>query len=163
TETVLTDTVTRGAPVSGLEGARIVDVPVRDKDGRAFSSAEVSVAIAAHAETAISEERHALVHVVHGSKTGLTLPALAETGALRQRHAAGGRRLPGAHHQGWDRRICGSRGNRFPHRIQIHGRASVRRLRDPARGCCEERSLARGIRHAVPPRRVARGVGGYRH
>lgn len=85
TETVLADAVTKGAPVSGLEGARIVDVPVRDKDGRAFSSTEVSIAVAAHVETAIAEGRHALVHVVHGSKTGLTLPALAEIDGLRER------------------------------------------------------------------------------
>lgn len=73
-----------GEPVPGLDGVLVdlADIPVRDAEGRVRRSTE----IAARMEEAIAAgrkaSRHMLLHVVHGSKTGLILPGLAEIDAL---------------------------------------------------------------------------------
>ena len=41
------------------------------------------IKVRAEVRCAVAEGRHALLHVVHGSKTGLILPKLAEIDALR--------------------------------------------------------------------------------
>jgi len=75
-----------GDPVPGLGETRVemIDVPVRDRHGRARPSAE----IAAKMDSAIrgAGGRHVLVHVVHGSKTGLILPSLEDIDRLRDAH-----------------------------------------------------------------------------
>lgn len=58
-------------------------LPVRDTCGRAFSSSEIGTTIEAVASEAIDNDEHVLLHVVHGSKTGLVLPDLAELDRLR--------------------------------------------------------------------------------
>ena len=63
-------------------GAELVDVPVRDKVGRPRASACVANDLAAAAQEAISRCRRPVVHVVHGSKSGLTLPTLADVERL---------------------------------------------------------------------------------
>jgi hypothetical protein len=79
-----------GAPVPGLGETHVemIDIPVRDDEGRPRPSAE----IAARMDEAISGDRskgrHVLVHVVHGSKTGLILPSLADIDRLRGAHGA---------------------------------------------------------------------------
>jgi hypothetical protein len=83
-ETALGVTTVPGDPVPGLGETHVemIDVPVRDSHGRARPSSE----IAARMELAIAEAdaagRHVLVHVVHGSKTGLILPSLADIDRL---------------------------------------------------------------------------------
>jgi len=87
-ETALGIAVVPGDPVPGVGEMHVemIDVPVRDDHGRARPSAE----IAARMDKAIAEAeaagRHVLVHVVHGSKTGLILPSLGDIGRLAQRH-----------------------------------------------------------------------------
>lgn len=87
-ETALGIATTPGDPVPGLGETHVemIDVPVRDGHGRARPSAE----IAAKMDRAIAEAeaagRHVLVHVVHGSKTGLILPDLDDLDRLRESH-----------------------------------------------------------------------------
>jgi hypothetical protein len=83
-ETALGVAAAPGDPVPGLGETHVemIDVPVRDGHGRARPSAE----IAERMDKAIAESeaarRHVLVHVVHGSKTGLILPSLADIDRL---------------------------------------------------------------------------------
>ena len=83
-ETALGFATVPGDPVPGLGETHVelIDVPVRDGHGRARPSAE----IAARMDEAIAEAgaagRQILVHAVHGSKTGLILPALADIDRL---------------------------------------------------------------------------------
>jgi hypothetical protein len=73
-------------PGVGEMHVEMIDVPVRDGHGRARPSAE----IAARMDSAIAEAeaagRHVLVHVVHGSKTGLILPSLGDIDRLAEAH-----------------------------------------------------------------------------
>jgi hypothetical protein len=83
-ETALGLTTVPGDPVPGVGEMHVemIDVPVRDGRGRARPSAEIAAlmdrAIARSAAAAL----HVLVHVVHGSKTGLILPSLADMDRL---------------------------------------------------------------------------------
>ncbi len=77
--------VVPGDEVDGIGPVALADVAVRCGDGLARSSAEIADAIAAEAEPAIAAGRHVLVHVVHGSKTGLILPEMSEIRALKAR------------------------------------------------------------------------------
>jgi len=87
-ETALGVATVPGDPVPGLGETHVemIDVPVRDGHGRARPSAE----IAARMDCAIAEAeaagRHVLVHVVHGSKTGLILPSLEDIDRLAETH-----------------------------------------------------------------------------
>lgn len=85
-ETALGVATVPGAPVPGLGGVAVdlIDIPVRDRDGRVRPSAEIAARMAASIETARNGERHSLVHIVHGSKTGLILPGLADVDRLRE-------------------------------------------------------------------------------
>jgi hypothetical protein len=87
-ETALGVATVPGEPVPGVGEMHVemIDVPVRDGHGRARPSAE----IAARMDRAVAEAeeagRHVLVHVVHGSKTGLILPSLADIDRLAASH-----------------------------------------------------------------------------
>lgn len=85
-ETALGVTTVPGAPVPGLGGVAVdlIDIPVRDRDGRVRPSAEIAARMAASTAAARGADRHSLVHIVHGSKTGLILPALADVDLLRE-------------------------------------------------------------------------------
>lgn len=84
-ETALDVPVEPGRPVPGLgERVSIEDVPVRDSLGHAFTSACVRDRIEQGIEGASGT--HTLVHVVHGSKTGLILPLLEDIDDLLARH-----------------------------------------------------------------------------
>lgn len=71
-----------GAPVPGFEAVTLLDIPVRDEFGTARTSAEIAAVMDATIAEAAAQGRHALVHVVHGSKTGLILPELADLESL---------------------------------------------------------------------------------
>jgi hypothetical protein len=90
-ETALDAAVTPGDPVPGLGGATVdlIDIPVRDGEGRVRPSDEISARMQGSIEAAAAAGRHSLVHIVHGSKTGLILPALGDV----ERLAAGGATL----------------------------------------------------------------------
>jgi hypothetical protein len=84
-ETALGASVTPGEPVPGLgERVSIEDVPVRDALGHAFTSACIRDRIEQGIEG--NPDAHVLVHVVHGSKTGLILPLLEDIDDLVTRH-----------------------------------------------------------------------------
>ncbi|MFL6857446.1 MAG: hypothetical protein ACJ8EB_06000 [Allosphingosinicella sp.] len=86
--TALGVTTQAGAPVPGMGATRVemIDIPVRDAEGRARPSAEIAARMDEAIAGAAAAGRHVLVHVVHGSKTGLILPSLADIDALRARH-----------------------------------------------------------------------------
>jgi hypothetical protein len=77
-----------GEPVPGLGATHVgmLDIPVRDGQGRARPSAEIAAGMDSAIADAREAGRHALVHVVHGSKTGLILPSLDDIDRLRARH-----------------------------------------------------------------------------
>ena len=72
---------TLGEPVAGLENVSLVDVPVRCAKGLARGiDAVADIVVAVEAARAMG--RHPLVHVVHGSKTGMILPELSDIDRL---------------------------------------------------------------------------------
>ncbi|MFD1612953.1 hypothetical protein ACFSCW_14200 [Sphingomonas tabacisoli] len=84
-ETALGVKTIPGEPLPGLgERVTIEDVPVRDALGHAFTSATIRDRIEQDIEHA--DDAHTLVHVVHGSKTGLILPLLDDIDDLIARH-----------------------------------------------------------------------------
>ena len=80
-----------GGPVAGLDGGFVdlVDVPVRDAQGRVRPSGDIAARMAQSIVAAEAARRHTLVHAVHGSKTGLILPSLADLDRLQARHGDG--------------------------------------------------------------------------
>lgn len=80
--------VAKGAPIGGrLPGAvELYNVPVRDDAGVAQHPGAIAAQIDWAVREARAESRHALVHVVHGSKTGLVLPDFAELDRLAAEH-----------------------------------------------------------------------------
>lgn len=74
-----------GDPVAGFGAVSLADVAVRDGDGRAHSSHEIAADIEAEIVKAHAARQHPLVHVVHGSKTGLILPEPDELAMLAAR------------------------------------------------------------------------------
>lgn len=79
---------TPGDPVSGFEAGRVamIDIQVRDEQGRPHPSSDIVGRIDKAMTGAEAEGRHGLVHVVHGSKTGLIVPALDDIRSLAARH-----------------------------------------------------------------------------
>jgi hypothetical protein len=84
-ETALDIAVTPGEPVAGLPPIAMADTPVRCEDGEAHDSAVLARDFAASIEAALAADQFPLVHIVHGSKTGLVLPRLEDVDALRAR------------------------------------------------------------------------------
>ena len=78
--------VTPGERVAGLEQVSLVDIPVRCAKGLAHDSETMAAHIEVEISAALAMGRRALVHVVHGSKTGLILPELPEIDALLAKH-----------------------------------------------------------------------------
>ena len=87
-ETALGIATRPGDPVPGIGETHVemIDIPVRDEAGRARASATIAGAMDEAIAGAEGEGRHVLVHVVHGSKTGLILPSLDDVDALASRH-----------------------------------------------------------------------------
>jgi hypothetical protein len=79
--------VAPGTPIAPPTGAdvRLINVPVRGPGGTAVPSEDLLLEIGAAVGAAIAAGRHPLIHVVHGSKTGLILPSFAHIDALRRR------------------------------------------------------------------------------
>ena len=77
-----------GEPVPGLDGVLVdlADIPVRDSEGRVRRSADIAARMDEAVAVGKAASRHTLVHVVHGSKTGLILPSLADVDALLDAH-----------------------------------------------------------------------------
>lgn len=71
-----------GQRVAGLEHVSLVDIPVRSATGLAHDSAAMAARIRSEIVAARAMGRRSLVHIVHGSKTGLILPELPEIDRL---------------------------------------------------------------------------------
>ncbi|MCB2046596.1 MAG: hypothetical protein KDE32_00040 [Novosphingobium sp.] len=84
-ETALGTAVSPGEPVAGLPPVTMDDTPVRCESGDAFESGSLTRDFASAIEAALAADTFPLVHVVHGSKTGLVLPHLDDVDALRAR------------------------------------------------------------------------------
>jgi len=84
-ETALGVATTPAHTVPGCVPVTLVDIPVRCSEGVARSSAVIVADMTAEIIAAQARGAHALVHCVHGSKTGLVLPALADLEALQSR------------------------------------------------------------------------------
>lgn len=78
--------VTQSAIDPQFAGTELVEVAVRDPAGRPRASAAVAAELSLHIERAAANRRRAVVHVVHGSKSGLTLPALGDVEQLVAAH-----------------------------------------------------------------------------
>lgn len=74
--------VTPGERVAGLEQVSLVDIPVRSATGLAHDSAAMAARIRSEIGAARAMGRRSLVHIVHGSKTGLILPEMPEIDRL---------------------------------------------------------------------------------
>ncbi|MGZ8998201.1 MAG: hypothetical protein ACXW2T_05005, partial [Allosphingosinicella sp.] len=77
-----------GRAVSGLGDVNVdlVDIAVRDSKGQVRPSAEIAERMESSLRTAHAQQRHCLIHVVHGSKTGLILPREPELDRLQSGH-----------------------------------------------------------------------------
>lgn len=85
-ETGVCSSTPKGEAIAGLGETSILNIPVRTADGTPVQSAVAAAQIDILASQARAQRRHALVHVVHGSKTGLVLPSMVEIDALRAAH-----------------------------------------------------------------------------
>jgi hypothetical protein len=81
-ETALGEAVSPAEPVEGMAHIELGDFPVRDALGTAFDSPTIAAQMEPKISEAIASGLHPLVHIVHGSKTGLVLPHLDEIDAL---------------------------------------------------------------------------------
>lgn len=84
-ETALDIPVRPDLPVEGLPPIDMRDEPVRCAEGIAFESDTIADAIERDIANALARDCFPLVHVVHGSKTGLVLPKLDDVDRLRER------------------------------------------------------------------------------
>ncbi len=84
-ETALDVSVEPGQPVEGMAHIEMGDFPVRDALGTAFDGPAIAAQMWPKIADALSRGLHPLVHVVHGSKTGLVLPHLDAIDALVDR------------------------------------------------------------------------------
>jgi len=83
--TALDVAVRAGQPVKGLPPTTMGDSPVRCEAGEAHESDFLTCSLERSIADALSAGRYPLVHVVHGSKTGLVLPHLEDVDRLRAR------------------------------------------------------------------------------
>lgn len=81
-ETALGAQVSPGQPVEGLAHIDMGDFPVRDALGTAFDGHAIAAHMVPKIDDAMARGLHPLVHIVHGSKTGLVLPDLDDIDAL---------------------------------------------------------------------------------
>jgi len=84
-ETALGVAVSPCEPVAGLPPVSMADTPVRCENGEAHESSVLASHFARSIETTLATDCYPLVHVVHGSKTGLVLPGIDEVDMLRVR------------------------------------------------------------------------------
>lgn len=84
-ETAVGTSVSPGQPVEGMDAIEMGDFPVRDALGTAFDGSAIAAQMWPKIADAIAANRHPVVHIVHGSKTGLVLPHLDEIDGLISR------------------------------------------------------------------------------
>jgi hypothetical protein len=81
-ETALGASVAPEQPVEGMAHIELGDFPVRDAMGTAYDSLGIAAVMEPKIADAIAKGLYPLVHIVHGSKTGLVLPHLDEIDSL---------------------------------------------------------------------------------
>lgn len=84
-ETALGLATTPADPVDGFASITLDEIPVRQADGTPHDSRKISELLSAKVEPALPAGQVPLVHVVHGSKTGLILPDVEDIDRLRAR------------------------------------------------------------------------------
>ncbi|MBV1916979.1 MAG: hypothetical protein KUG65_02800 [Sphingomonadaceae bacterium] len=77
--------VSTGLPVAGLPPISMDDSPVRCQQGTAHESDFLTASLELSIAAALKQDRFPLIHIVHGSKTGLVLPHLDDVDRLRAR------------------------------------------------------------------------------
>jgi hypothetical protein len=88
-QTALGIVTTKGTPVPGLAPVTLTEISVRNGFGDAFDSGVIVAGMRSEIERAIAAQQFPLLHVVHGSKTGLILPHLDDIDALIARYGDG--------------------------------------------------------------------------
>lgn len=80
--------VSKGDPIGGRlpETVMLSNVPVRDEAGHAYTADEIASRTGALVAEGAATGRHTLIHVVHGSKTGLVLPSFDHIDALKAQY-----------------------------------------------------------------------------
>jgi hypothetical protein len=81
-ETALAAKVSPAQPVEAMARVVLGDFPVRDALGNAFDSNRIAAAMQPKIAEALAQGLHPLIHIVHGSKTGLVLPDLNDIDGL---------------------------------------------------------------------------------
>lgn len=84
-ETALGFPVRPAEPIAGLPPVELGDVAVRCPEGNARESAALAAEMEQSIAAALDRDQFPLVHIVHGSKTGLVLPHLDHVDGLRAR------------------------------------------------------------------------------
>lgn len=82
-ETALGCAVQPAQRVEGLGRVSLADIALRCVEGRVRTSTDIAQQIRVEMGVAAIDGRQALLHVVHGSKTGLILPAMDDIDRLR--------------------------------------------------------------------------------
>lgn len=85
-DTALGVAVRKGESIADLQDCQLIALRLRTDDGQPLDADAMEAAIDRAVCHARAGGRHALVHVVHGSKTGLIAPSLQSLDSLRQRH-----------------------------------------------------------------------------
>lgn len=88
-QTALGVPTTKGTPVPGLAPVSLTEISVRNGFGDAFDSGVIVAGMRSEIERALTNDQFPLLHVVHGSKTGLILPHLDDIDALIARYGDG--------------------------------------------------------------------------
>jgi selenocysteine lyase/cysteine desulfurase len=88
-QTALGMPTTKATPVPGLAPVSLTEISVRNGFGDAFDSGVIVAGMRSEIERAIAAQQFPLLHVVHGSKTGLILPHLEDIDALIARYGDG--------------------------------------------------------------------------
>lgn len=83
--TALDVKVAPGSDIAGLPPIEMADAPVRTDKGEAHESTGLAASLESSILAAQEMDRLALVHIVHGSKTGLVLPRLNDVDRLQAR------------------------------------------------------------------------------
>ncbi|GGB63491.1 hypothetical protein [Blastomonas aquatica] len=81
-QTALGIATAKGTPVPGLAPVSLTEISVRNGFGDAFDSGLIVAGMRSEIERALANDQFPLLHVVHGSKTGLILPHLDDIDSL---------------------------------------------------------------------------------
>ncbi|MBX7481162.1 hypothetical protein [Qipengyuania qiaonensis] len=85
--TALGVTTEPGQEIEGFPSISLADIPVRAADGDALASDRIAELAATEFAVAQASDRHPVLHIVHGSKTGLILPEIEDLDRLLEQHA----------------------------------------------------------------------------